>query len=493
MKGMDILRHLFALFLLLQCSISAFAQEDRFHNVQETKGKEIFIIDNSALSVASTMVDGKVKPVQKIKNYNNSLAGKVYTVENDAYTFKKKDYIVLKNDGDIILLKEEDAPLYLSSFVSRTYWKDIYDQYRKDYTYLDFKKFNKVHSTLATTVYDDLSPIEWTGFVVAENGASFYMCELRESNHLDDFKVPSYFFEENKDRFFIKKDDIQPYIDKYNVRLAKEKRDKEIADSIANRKLRLAKALKEKGFSLNDLTTTVEIGDTLAVYSYNDSIGKYVARFRYANLPFDAEDIEFFDTQTITREGKYSWEKETKKYSPDAEFLKKKGKDGEEDRFLIAMEYDDAQTELYLKRLQVVIDAYHKDIADKKKNQIFITGIKYAYDSNEYSSQFGMRFDVYNCFSKTIKYVEFTLTNYNAVGDIQRDDFGRSSRTVKGIGPIEPQEGGTYEWDDIFWDDNGIIDKSRLTRVKFIFTDGSTRVFSGYANIAKHMTPDAWD
>ena len=52
-----------------------------------------------------------------------------------------------------------------------------------------------------------------------------------------------------------------------------------------------------------------------------------------------------------------------------------------------------------------------------------------------------MRFDIYNCFSKTIKYVELTMTNYNAVGDVQRDDMGRSSRTVRGIGPIEPEDG----------------------------------------------------
>ena len=104
-----------------------------------------------------------------------------------------------------------------------------------------------------------------------------------------------------------------------------------------------------------------------------------------------------------------------------------------------------------------------------------------------------MYFDIYNCFSKTIKYVEFTMTNYNDVGDVQRDDLGRASRTVRGIGPIEKEEGGRYSWDDIFWDDRDVINKTRLTNVKFIFTDGSTKVFSGYANINKHMTSDAWD
>ena len=104
-----------------------------------------------------------------------------------------------------------------------------------------------------------------------------------------------------------------------------------------------------------------------------------------------------------------------------------------------------------------------------------------------------MYFDVYNCFSKTIKYVEFTMTNYNAVGDVQRDDMGRASRTVRGIGPIEKEEGGRYSWDDVFWDDRSVIKKTRLTHIKFIFTDGTSKVFSGYTNINKHMSDDAWD
>ena len=71
--------------------------------------------------------------------------------------------------------------------------------------------------------------------------------------------------------------------------------------------------------------------------------------------------------------------------------------------------------------------------------------------------------------------------------------LGRSSRAVRGIGPIEPEDGGRYSWDDIFWDDRDVIDKTRLTNVKFIFKDGTTKVFSGYANIKKHMSSDAWD
>ncbi|MBO7051248.1 MAG: hypothetical protein J6W24_01110 [Prevotella sp.] len=486
------MRNLFVILLLLSCTSSLFAQEDRFSNVIQTRGKDVYLKDNSALNVAYTMVDGKVKPIKKIKNFATSIVGKVYAVENDIYNFKKNTYIVLKGSGETILLKEDDAPLYLSSFISKTYWQEKYDSYRNDYVYLNFKNYSQVHSTRATVEYDDLSHIEWRGLEISDDGALYYMCEYNGAIPLEKFKVTSKFFENNKDDFFIKKDDIQPYIDKYNARLAKEKREKEIADSIENSKIRLAKALDEATFEDGDRTINVYKGDTLAIFSYDSAEEKFVARYHYGNLLFKPEKLEFLDTKTTTTEGRYSWERKTVFTSENAEFLKMKGEEGKEQRFIVAADYDDEQTKIWLGELKTAIDNYRKDVAYKKKNQIFITGIGYDYDSNEYSSRFGMYFDVYNCFSKTVKYVEFTMVNYNAVGDVQRDDIGRSSRTVRGIGPIEPGEGGRYSWDDIFWDDRNIIDKTRLTNVKFIFKDGTTKVFHGYSNIKKHMTSDAW-
>ena len=487
------MKNFFFSFLLLLCTSSLYAQEDRFSDISQVRGKKVFVIDNSALNVAFMIVEGKVKPIQKIKNLSVTMAGKVYSIGNDVYTFKKDSYIVLKDEKETILLKEEDAPLYLSSFVSKTYWQEIFDSYRKDYLYLNYKKYNQVHSINATIIYDDLAPIEWRKFEVTDKGAIFYLFEFNGVNPLKDFKVTSKFFEESKDHIFIKKDDIHPFVDKYNMRLEKEKQEKEIADSIANSKLRLAIALDEAEYMVDDREIKVYKGDTLAIFSYKSSEDKYVARHRYANLLFKSGNIRFLDTKETATKGKYSWDTNYIKTSADADFLKAKGEEGKEQRFEVAADYDDVQTKIYIEKLTNAIAKYDKEIAYKRKNQIFITGIGYAYDNNEYSHRFGMRFDVYNCFPKTIKYVEFTMTNYNAVGDVQRDDIGRSSRTVRGIGPIESGEGGRYTWDDIFWDDRDVIDKTKLTSVKFIFKDGTTKVFSGNANIIKHMTSDAWD
>lgn len=489
----SLMRNLLTLMLLVSCICPLFAQQDRFVDINQTKGKDVYVADNSSMDVAYTIVDGKVKPIKKIKNSTFSISGKVYTVEDDTYNFKKKSYIVLNGNGETILFNVEDAPLYLPSFISKTYWQEKYDAYKDDYIYMNFKKYGQMHSKDASVVYDDLVRIEWSGLEFYDKGAMFYMSELNGTTPLVKFKVTSRFFEESKDLFFIKKNNILPYVERYEARLAEEKRKKEIEDSISNSKMRLAIALDDASFLDDDRTINVNKGDTVAVFSFNTSKDKFVARFRYANLLFNSEDIEFLDTKTATTEGEYSWERKTIKISEDAKYLKDKGDDGKEQRFMVASKYDDAQTLVYLNNLKKLLEDYNRDVAHKKKYQIFITGIGYAYDSNEYSNRFGMRFDIFNCFSKTIKYVEFIMTNYNAVGDIQRDDIGRSSRTVRGIGPIEPEDGGRYSWDDIFWDDRDVIEKNKLTNVKFIFTDGTTRVFSGYANIKKHMTSDAWD
>ena len=479
--------------LLISCTFSLFAQEDRFTSASQTVGKEIYISDNSVLDVAFGIVDGKVKPIKKLKNFDITMKGKVYAVENSLYNYKKDSYIILKSTGETILFKEQDAPLYLSSFISKTYWQEKYDSYKSNYVYLNFKKYDQVHSKNASVEYDDLSRIEWRRLEITDNGAIYYLSEYNGASPLEQFKVTSKFFEESKDFYFIKKDDIQPYIDKYNARLAKEKREKEIADSIGDSKIRLAIALEDASYKDDDRTIEVAKGDTLAIFSYNASDDKYVARFHFANLLFKSQTIEFIDTKTTTKEGEYSWERKTIKSSEDANYLKSRGDEGREQRFLIALEYDNVQTKIWIDRLNSEIDEYNREVAYKKKNQIFITRIGYAYDDNEYSHQFGMKFGVYNCFNKTIKYVEFTMTNYNAVGDVQRDDFGHSSKTVKGIGPIAPEDGGTYVFDDVFWDDRDVIEKTRLVNVKFIFTDGTTKVFSGYANVKKHMTANAWD
>lgn len=83
------MKHLLVLCLFFSCTVLVFAQEDRFSDVNQVKGKDIYIIDNSALNVAFTIIEGKVKPIKKIKNSTIALSGNIYSVENGVFSYKK--------------------------------------------------------------------------------------------------------------------------------------------------------------------------------------------------------------------------------------------------------------------------------------------------------------------------------------------------------------------------------------------------------------------
>ena len=99
---------------------------------------------------------------------------------------------------------------------------------------------------------------------------------------------------------------------------------------------------------------------------------------------------------------------------------------------------------------------------------------------------FGLEFNLYNCFSKTISKIEITVTPYNDRGRVQEDRFHRSVRTVRCMGPIRPGAPAQYVFDELFWSEKNNIKYMRVTDITFHFTDGTTRNYNGYANIMKH-------
>ena len=133
--------------------------------------------------------------------------------------------------------------------------------------------------------------------------------------------------------------------------------------------------------------------------------------------------------------------------------------------------------------------AENKFYNELNRRQIFI--LKELYSYSDY--KFGKKFTFYNCFNKRIKYINITLTAYNGVGDIQRDDIGRSSAKLRGIGPIEKGDIASYDWDELFWDDNNIINKVLITNITFTFFDGTTKSYSGKANIDKHRAANCYE
>lgn len=99
---------------------------------------------------------------------------------------------------------------------------------------------------------------------------------------------------------------------------------------------------------------------------------------------------------------------------------------------------------------------------------------------------FGLEFNLYNCFSKTISKIEITVTPYNDRGRVQEDRFHRSVRTVRCMGPVRPGAPAQYVFDELFWSEKNSIKYMRVTDITFHFSDGTTRNYNGYNNIMKH-------
>lgn len=464
----------------------AHSQNDMFANVEELLGKNIYVSSGNIYPCTYVMIGGKLKLAQKDKKHNYKINSRNYSVNSELYRYKKDDYIVMKDGSDIFFLKVKDFPIYLSMMRNESYWKDYVGTINAEYPYMDIVKGREYHGVTSDVVYDKLSKLSWTGFKREADNVVLTVSEVSKSGNVQkSFSLTPSMFAAQKGSVFVHKDNLNEYIEAYEARLAKERREQERRDSIYNCKLRLATAKEDMTFGDEENTTYVYEGDTIAIYTYNDSIGCFIGRYHFENLRFKDDDIKFIDEKYEKKLDSYLYEY----VSENKDYLKKVGKKGFEDRFLLAFEYDSVKTEVWVNNLRTELKAYKDRLSYMKSHQIFITKAGYNYDGD----QFGMDFTFYNCFGKTIKYIAITLACYNNVGDLQRDYFGHATKTVRGIGPIAADEEASFSWEKIFWDEYNIIKKCKITNITFTFKDGTIRSFKGIANIQKHFSSDAWD
>lgn len=76
-----------------------------------------------------------------------------------------------------------------------------------------------------------------------------------------------------------------------------------------------------------------------------------------------------------------------------------------------------------------------------------------------------------NCSYKTIKYVWFNITAYNAVDDVVEKN------SLKGIGPIKPFEEGSYNFDNAIH--TKVANYHKINNVKIQYMDGSVVAVDG--------------
>ena len=99
------------------------------------------------------------------------------------------------------------------------------------------------------------------------------------------------------------------------------------------------------------------------------------------------------------------------------------------------------------------------------------------FDVSEHTEGTGFEVTVYNSGRKTIKYVTFSVTGLNAVNDPVRDRLRNTTAPMlRGIGPIEPGDTGSYTKDYMWMTD--IVESFRISQIKLEYTDGTTKILT---------------
>lgn len=96
--------------------------------------------------------------------------------------------------------------------------------------------------------------------------------------------------------------------------------------------------------------------------------------------------------------------------------------------------------------------------------------ISYHATDDDYAT--GANFSIFNPTSKTIKYIWFTVAGVNPVGDLVKTGNGYY-KTLKAIGPIEPDNVGEWSFNYVWLTD--IVEHLKISTIKIQYMDGSLK------------------
>lgn len=118
-----------------------------------------------------------------------------------------------------------------------------------------------------------------------------------------------------------------------------------------------------------------------------------------------------------------------------------------------------------------------------------------VYDESEYTEATGFKLEVYNPTKKTIKYIRVELIGMNAVDDPVRDRFaGSAIKRVRGIGPIKPQDFGSYTFEHLWFTDT--VEWPKLVSLRVDYMDGSSKTIKSLKLVKvdqKHQDVLTWE
>lgn len=453
------MKRIILIILVSLSSLYIYGQNDKFSTYAEMVGKEVTFYDAAQQIKALGKFlfikneKGKLVAVKDVTPFQSIQNGECFHV-NQIVTIKNKQYLECSSANETIyFLVSEKYPI-LPNFRSATVWEEVLHSLREECPYLKLQDKQKYAQN--DIVLGKFVKVTWNNFEFPKTIGSDVFFSYNHGRYTSRIPYAS-----------IRRSD---FASEAEVQEEKNRQDEEERRRVE----------QERRDSIDDYIPII------ARSKYHDSDWSEMKD----SLGMDNHHVyAIIDNKAYA----YNWEEKT--VSLDSlvfdeegryQFLLRRGNKGLAIRKKIAFQQDSimqlgvAHCIDSLRNLtQIAENNLYNEL---NRRQIFI--LKDLYSYSEY--RFGKKFKFYNCFNKRIKYINITLTAYNSVGDIQHDDIGRSSAKLRGIGPIEKGDIASYDWDEIFWDDNDIIDEVRITNITFTFFDGTTKSYSGRANIDKH-------
>ena len=146
-------------------------------------------------------------------------------------------------------------------------------------------------------------------------------------------------------------------------------------------------------------------------------------------------------------------------YSPDDEFnvdkLRELGSIGDTERLIATLKVTTAFLNKLLETAKIGLSVDYS----------------FEYES-EYSNAINMSFSIINLGSKTIKYISFYVSAFDAV-DGRLSSFGKTQVILKGIGPVLAKDKAHYEFENAFW--SKVVHKIKVNKVVIEYMDGSKK------------------
>ena len=460
------MKRIILILLVSLSSLYIYGQNDKFSTYAEMVGKEVTFYDAAQQIKALGKFlfvkneKGKLVAVKDVTPFQSIQNGECFHV-NQIVTIKNKQYLECSSANETIyFLVSEKYPI-LPNFRSATVWEEVLHSLREECPYLKLQDKQKYAQN--DIILGKFVKVAWNKFELPKTIGSDVFFSYNHGRYTSRIPYAS-----------IRRSD---FASERDIQEEKERQDEE----------ERRRAEQEKKDSIDDYIPIIARSkyhdpdwddklDSLGVYKYH----VYAIIDNKAHVFNGKEKVVSLESLVFDVEERY-------------QFLLRRGNKGLAIRKQIAFQQDSImllRVEHYMDSLrnnfQRAANEYYNEL---NKRQIFI--LKDLYSYSDY--RFGKKFMFYNCFNKRIKYINITLTAYNGVGDIQRDDIGRSSAKVRGIGPIEKGEIASYDWDELFWDDNDIIDEVLITNISFTFFDGTTKSYSGKANIDKHRAANCYE